>query len=48
MQNAIGKRFHMGKVLQKMNSELVRNDEFVQTMRKFSGKYCKICRNMLL
>ena len=38
MQNAIRKRFHMGKALQKMNSEFVRNDEFVQTMRKFSEK----------
>lgn len=48
MQNAIRKRFHMGKALQKMNSEFVRNDEFVQTIRKFSEKYCKICRNALL
>ncbi len=42
------KAFSYGQSAAKMNSEFVRNDEFVQTMRKFSEKYCKICRNVLL
>ena len=42
------KTFSYGQALQKMYSEFVRNDEFVKTMRKFSVKYCKICRNVLL
>ena len=42
------KTFSYGQSAVKMNSEFVRNDEFVQIMRKFSVKYCKICRNALL